>query len=185
MTRIAILKREDMNSAQGKVYDDVQQAGGPLGGPYWAYIRNPALMRLQQDLSNCIAAGGLSKRERQMSMLAIIRFWGAEYPWSVQEKAALAMGIAPEIVDAINSGGVPVLTDAREKVAYDLTVELLKAHRLSQSTYDAALKLFGEDALVSLVTNVGQFSMTCLTTIAFDCTPSADVPYRLKPQAGK
>ena len=180
MTRIPVLTREDMNAEQGKVYDDVKAEGGPLGGPYWAYIRNPKLMRLQQDLSNCVAAGGISKRERQISMMAIIRFWGADYPWSVQARAALNVGFSPEVVDTINAGGTPKLDDAREKMAYDLTNELLKSHKLSDATYAAATKLFNENELVSLVTNIGQFSMTCLTTIAFDCTPSTDVPHRIK-----
>lgn len=34
MARIEILKREDMNEAQGEVYDEAQAAGGPVGGPY-------------------------------------------------------------------------------------------------------------------------------------------------------
>ena len=180
MTRIAILKREDMNAAQGKVFDDVTKEGGPTGGPYWAYIRNPKLMRELQDVSNTLSSSGPSKRERQMSILAIIRFWGAEYPWSVQARAALAMGISQEIVDAINNGGTPALSDPREKMTYDLTVELLNKKKLSDATYTAASKLFSETELVSVIATVGQFSMTCLTTIAYDCTPSPDVPHRLK-----
>ncbi len=174
MTRIQVLKREEMNAEQGKVFDDVKAEGGPLGGPYWAYIRSPKLMRLQQDLSNCVAAGGLSKRERQMAIMAIIRHWGAAYPWSVQYKAAQNLGIATDVLDTINAGGRPKVADAREQMAYDVARELLDSRNLSDATYDAAAKLFSEMEMVSLITTVGQFSMTCLTTIGFDCTPAAD-----------
>ena len=34
MTRIAILKRDDMNEDQGRIYDAVEAEGGPLGGPF-------------------------------------------------------------------------------------------------------------------------------------------------------
>ena len=67
MTRIAVLKREQMDAEQGKVFDEVKAAGGPLGGPYWAYIRFPRLMRLAQDMSTVLGQGGLSKRERQLA----------------------------------------------------------------------------------------------------------------------
>lgn len=181
MTRVKVLDRKDMNAEQGKVYDDVKAEGGPLGGPYWAYIRFPKMMRQLQDLSNVMAAdGGLSKRERQIAIMGVIRFWGAEYPWSVQERGALAMGIEADILDAINSGGKPKLPNAREQMAHDLAVELLSSRKLAQATYDAASKLFNEKELVTLIATVGQFSMTCLTTIAYDCTPSPDVPHRLK-----
>ena len=180
MTRIAILKREEMTSEQGALFDAVKAEDGPLGGPYWAYIRFPKLMRLAQDISHCLGMGGLGKRERQLAIMAVIRFWGAEYPWSVQTRAALALGIGQDVIDAINSGATPQLADAREKAAYDVAVELLRTRRLSDAAYASASKLFNEKELVSLIATIGQFTMTCLTTIAYDCTPPADVPHRLK-----
>ncbi|MGE3712195.1 MAG: hypothetical protein AB7G35_21320, partial [Hyphomicrobiaceae bacterium] len=99
MTRIAILKRDQMDAEQGKVFDDVKAAGGPLGGPYWAYIRFPRLMRLAQDISSCLAQGGLTRRERQMALLVAARFWNAAYPWAAQARAAVNMGISQEILD--------------------------------------------------------------------------------------
>jgi 4-carboxymuconolactone decarboxylase len=180
MTRIAILDRKAMNAEQGKVYDDVKAEGGPLGGPYWAYIRFPKLMRMLQDVSNLLGAdGGMSKRERQIAIMAVIRFWGAAYPWSVQTRAALGMGFSKEQINAINAGGKPDLPDPREKMAYDIAVELLANRKLSEASYAAAAKMFGEKELVTLIATIGQFSMTCLTTIAYDCTPTDDVPYRL------
>lgn len=180
MTRIAVLKREQMDAEQGKVFDEVKAAGGPLGGPYWAYIRFPKLMRLAQDISTCLGQGGLSKRERQISILAIARFWGAAYPWAAQARAAEAVGIEREIIDTINSGGTPKLADARERMAYDVTLGLLRDKKLDQATYDSAARLFGEKELVSLIATIGQFSMTCLTTIAYDCTPTSDMTHVLK-----
>jgi len=180
MTRIAVLKREEMNAEQGKVFDDVKAAGGPLGGPYWAYIRYPELMRRTQDLSNCLGQGGLPKRARQIAILAIARYWGAAYPWAAQGRAADAIGIEKEIIDTINNGGTPVLSDPREKMAYDVTLSLLRDKKLDDAKFAEAAKLFGEKELVSLIATVGQFSMTCLTTMAYDCTPTPDLTHVLK-----
>jgi 4-carboxymuconolactone decarboxylase len=181
MTRIAILKRDEMNEEQGRVYDEVEAAGGPLGGPYYAYIRNPALMRQAQDLSNCLRAASLSGRERQIAILTIARHWGAAYPWAVQVRASLAAGVDQDIVDAINAGDVPDLSDARERVAHEVAKELLADRGLSDATYAAAEAAFGVEDLVDLVATIGQFSMTCCTANAFDITPPDTVPYRLAP----
>ncbi len=180
MTRIPILKREHMDAAQAEVFDNVKAAGGPLGGPYWAYIRLPKLMRLAQDLSSYLGQTGLSKRERQIAILAIARFWGAAYPWAVQTRNALGIGLEQAVIDTINSGGVPQLDNPREQAAFDVATELLKQHRLSDETYASVSQLFSEQELVSLIATVGQFSMTCLTTLAYDCTPPDDVPHRLR-----
>ncbi len=77
MTRIKILEREEMNEEQGRVYDDAKASGGPVGGPYTAYIRHPELMERMQGLRNNLSGGPLSGRERQIAHLAIARHWGA------------------------------------------------------------------------------------------------------------
>lgn len=180
MTRISILDRSDMNDEQGQLYDEVKAAGGPVGGPYWAYIRNPKLMRLAQDMSGCLQQGGLTTRERQIAIMAVARHWGAEYPWAVQARNSLAAGIEPEILDAINEGDVPAVADRREQAAYEVASELLADKGLSDATYARAEEAFGLETLISLVATVGQFSMTCCTANAFDLTPPDDVPHRLK-----
>ena len=179
MTRFAIIQRDDMNEEQGQVFDDAKAAGQPLGGPYWAYIRHPKLMRLAQDTGNYLRTGDLSGRERQIAILAVIRHWGADYPWAVQVRASLAAGVDQDIVDTINASKVPDLADAREKAAYDVATELLANHGMSDATYANAEGLFGLDTLIGLVATIGQFSMTCNTTNAFDITPPDDVPHRL------
>ncbi len=50
--RFEILKREDMNEEQGRLYDEIEAKDGRVrGGPYWAYIRNPEFMRLHNEMS--------------------------------------------------------------------------------------------------------------------------------------
>ncbi|HUZ73716.1 MAG TPA: hypothetical protein VMU87_12080 [Stellaceae bacterium] len=179
MTRISIIKRENMNAEQAHVYDEVEKAGGPLGGPYWAYIRNPKLMRIAQDMSNCLRASTLSGRERQIAVLTVVRHWGAKYPWAAQVRASLAAGVDQGTVDAINGRKPLKLSNAREQMAHDLARELLANRGLGEATYAAAAKLFNEEELVALVASVGQFSMVCCTANAFDITPAEGAPVLL------
>ena len=90
-------------------------------------------------------------------------------------------GADQSLVEAINSGRAPEIADPREAMAHTVAREMLQTRKLSDSTYQAASKLFGETELVCLISTVGQYSMTCLTTIGFDVTPPDDVPHRLKP----
>jgi len=176
MTRIKALERDEMNQEQGRVYDEATAAGWPVGGPYTAYIRHPEMMARMQDLRNAMQEGPLSARERQISHLAIARFWGAKYPWFAQARASLAAGVEQSVIDAINTRQDPGLDNPRDRAAYDVTRELLADHGLSDATYAAAEKSLGEADLIALVATVGQFSMTCCTTNAFDVTPPDDAP---------
>ncbi len=179
MTRIKMLERDEMNEEQGRVYDEAKAAGGPVGGPYTAYIRHPELMVRMQDLRNCLQGGPLSARERQIAHLVIARHWGAKFPWFAQARASLAAGVEQHIIDAINARRDPGLDDPREQAAFEVTRELLADHGLSDATYAAAEERLGLEDFVALVATVGQFSMTCCTTNAFDVSAPDDAPIPL------
>ena len=171
MTRIKSLKRAEMDAEQGRVYDEFEAAGAPTGGPYLAYIRNPKLMRIANELSSTLRASSLTGRERQIAVLAVVRHWGAKFPWAAQVRASLAAGVDQPVIDAINARQEPKVTDPRERLAYQVATELLAKHGLSDATYAAAEKHFKLDELVALVATVGQFSMVSCTANAFDITP--------------
>lgn len=176
MARIEILKRENMTDAQGEVYDEAQASGGPVGGPYHAYIRIPELMRQSQNLRACLNGGPLSGRERQIINLVVARHWGAKFPWFAQARNALAVGLEQEIIDAINVNETPQLDEPREQAVYTLARELLAERALNDSTYASAEASLGLEDLVAAVASVGQFAMTCCTANAFEIDPPADAP---------
>lgn len=181
MTRIPIVDRAAMNAEQGRVYDAAKQSGGPVGGPYYAYIRVPKLFEAAQHMRGCLGDGPLSGRERQIINLVVARHWGAKYPWCAQVRASLAVGLEQSVIDAINARKTPELADAREKTCFAVARELLANKALSDATYAAAEQTMGLEHLVALVASTGSFSTTCLTTNAFDVSPPADAPTPLAP----
>jgi 4-carboxymuconolactone decarboxylase len=176
MPRIAIIDRANMNAEQARVYDAAKAAGGPLGGPYYAYIRLPKLFEAAQNMRGTLASGPLSRREQQVVNLTVARHWGARYPWFAQVRASLAVGIDQAVVDAINARGTPNLTDPRERTCFVVARELLANKGLSDETYAAAEKTMGQESLVALVAGTGTFSMTCMTANTFGIEPPAENP---------
>ncbi len=176
MARISIIDRADMNTEQARVYDAARQSTGVVGGPYYAYIRLPALFEVCQNLRNCLASGPLSDREQQIVNLAVARHYNARYPWFAQVRRSLAVGIAQAIIDAINARKAPSLADAREQTCFIVARELLASDGLSDATYAAAEKALGLESLVALVATTGSFSTTCLTANTFAIDPPPDNP---------
>jgi 4-carboxymuconolactone decarboxylase len=176
MPRIAIIDRADMNAEQARVYDAAKAANGPLGGPYYAYIRLPKLFEAAQNLRGTLAAGPLSRREQQIVNLTVARHWNARYPWFAQVRASRAVGVEQPVIDAINARGVPNLTDARERTCFTVARELLANKGLSDESYAAAEKTMGLESLVALVAMTGTFSMTCMTANTFGIEPPAENP---------
>jgi 4-carboxymuconolactone decarboxylase len=180
MTRIAILTNDDMNDEQRAVIEASKASGKPHGGPFWAYIRNPKLMQNIQEGMAYIAASTLSAREQQIATLTIARFWGAKYPWAVQCRNGLKIGLTQDEIDAINARGALPTDNKRELLAHQVANELLADKGLSDATYTAAEATFTTEEMVALVARIGSFSMTCCTANAFDITPPDEAPDRLK-----
>lgn len=171
MARIAIIERADMNAEQARVYDAANKSGGPVGGPYIAYIRLPPLFEASQNLRASLSSGPLSRREQQIVNLVVARYWNARYPWFAQARASLAVGIEQAVIDAINARQTPNLADARERTCLIVARELLTNKGLSEATYAAAEKTMGLESLVALVATTGSFSMTCMTANTFGIDP--------------
>ena len=180
MQRIAIIDRAAMNVEQARVYDAAQKAGGPVGGPFYAYIRLPKLFEAAQNLRATLGSGPLSARERQIVNLTVARAWNARYPWFAQARASLQVGLSQAVIDAINARQTPDLPDARERTCFVVARDMLATKGLSDATYAAAEKTMGLEDLVALVAGVGQFSMTCLTAATFQIAPPADEPTPLR-----
>jgi 4-carboxymuconolactone decarboxylase len=181
VTRIRVLKREEMNEEQGRVFDEAKAAGNPVGGPYWAYVRLPRVMRASQELGNSLRDAPLSARERQIAVLTAIRFWNAKYPWAAQARNSLAAGVEQSVIDAINAQKEPDLPNPRDRLAHEVAKELLANKGLSNATYEAAGKAFKAEELVALIAAIGQFSMVSCTANAFDLDPTAEMTQRLAP----
>jgi len=176
MTRIAIIDRADMNAEQARVHDAAKNAGAPVGGPFWAYIRLPKLFEGIQAMRASMAGGPLSRREQQVINLTVARHWGARYPWYAQVRASLGVGIAQSAIDAINAGRTPDFQNARETMCFIVAHELLANKRVSDKTYAAAEKALGLESLVAVAATTGSFSMTCLSANTFDLEAPADNP---------
>jgi hypothetical protein len=176
MPRLAIIDRAAMSAEQARVYDAAKQSGGPVGGPYTAYIRIPKLFEAAQNMRVCLGSGPLSGRERQIVNLVVARHWNAKYPWFAQVRASLAVGLEQSIIDAINARKTPELADARERTCFTVARDVLVNKGLADDAYAAAEKTLGLEHLVALVATIGSFSTTCITTATFQVAPPPDNP---------
>ena len=176
MARIPLIDRAEMNAEQARVYDAAKDSGGPVGGPFLAYIRLPKLFEAIHTVRASMASGPLSRREQQIVNLVVARHWGARYPWYAQARASLAVGLEQAVIDAINARRTPDLPDARERTCFVVASELLANKGLSNETYAAAEKTMGLESLVALVASTGSFSMTCMTANSFGIEQPADNP---------
>lgn len=73
------------------------------------------------------------------------------------------MGLPPSIVEAIVSGRVADLTDAREIAVYDTALALASGRPISQDLYDRAVAALGHESVTDMIALMGYYTSVSLT----------------------
>jgi 4-carboxymuconolactone decarboxylase len=152
--------------------------GGAVRGPFAVWLRTPAIAEAANRFGNAIRLDGkLDKALFELAILVVARHWGAQYEWYVHERHALDAGLARDIIEAIRDRRVPVFTDDKQKLIYDVVTELQQTRTLGDATYQSAVAALGEELLIELITAVGFYTVAAMMINAF----AAPVPGGARP----
>jgi 4-carboxymuconolactone decarboxylase len=150
--RMPPIAPERFDEAQKKAAEDFQVARkAPVFGPFSVLIRNPELMtayRIQGDYLRLKPSIGT--RLSELIILITAREWTQDYEWYVHAPIALKQGISQEMIDALAEGRRPSGMNEDQEICYDFSIELNRNKRVSDRTYDRALKRFGETGVLDL-----------------------------------
>jgi len=169
MGRLPEIDEATLSSDQRKIYDEIKRVRGQVRGPFAVWLRNPELGECALKLQDMFASRvKLERRLVQLMILVSARLATAQFAWFVHEPHALKLGISTDIVEAIRERRTPNFTYEDERLVYDITLELNTTHSLSETNYRKGLAMFGEQAMVELVSAVGFYVMVAMTLNAFD-----------------
>lgn len=127
-----------------------------FGEPLWAYTK--AL----------VENATLPKPVREVAILAVGAAFGARYELYAHERVALAVGVAPDIVATIAAGERPPTLGELEATAFDVASALARGRILAQTTYDRALRLFGDAGTAELIQLSASYAAVSMLLNAYD-----------------
>ena len=83
----------------------------------------------------------------------------------------------PDVIEAIRERRTPHFFKEDERLVYDITLELNTTHHLSETSFNRGMAMFGEQAMVELVSAIGFYSMVAMTLNAFEVPlPTGEEP---------
>ena len=178
MGRVLDLDPAAMPPDQHRLYEEIKGPRAGFGGPFALWIRLPKIADLANRFGNALRLEGkLDRGLFELMILAIARYWGAQYEWYVHESAARKNGIADALIFAIRDGLPPVYARDEERVIVELTRELQATRTVSQATYDRALAAFGLDVLIEIITVAGFYTTAAMMINTFQSNvPGAAQP---------
>lgn len=137
---------------------------GSLRGPFPVLIHSPVMGDHAQRLGAYIRFESvLAPTLRELAILVVARYWTAQFEWYAHRELALTAGLNAGIIDAIAAGTLPSGMSADEQAIYNFASELLDRKQVSDATFAAVKKRFGQQAVVDLIATAGYYSLVAMT----------------------
>ena len=111
MSRMPVLRRDQMDAEQQRVHDAILATTGRVGrGPSIGFAYSPGLWENHDAASAHHANCSLSPVQVRIVSLMTVRHWNAAYPWGAQSGSALKAGVDRPVIEAINAGEQPAFS---------------------------------------------------------------------------
>jgi 4-carboxymuconolactone decarboxylase len=170
MTRYRERKRDELNEAQRRVWDDV--VAGPrhaVPPPAHVWLNSPGLADHAHKLGAHVRFGtDFSPRLTEIAILVTARYWTAQFEWQAHARLARQAGLADEVIAAIAERRTPAFSDPDEQLVYDFCSSFYRNHGVDDSLFEKVKQRFGERGLVDLTGLIGYYSFVSVTLNVFE-----------------
>jgi len=134
--------------------------------PFKVYMRSPALANKLEEVSDYVRWGtGLEPRLTELAIMITARQWSSQWIWRGHYRAAVRGGLDPSVGADLAAGKRPEKMKEDETVLYNYAMEMYRDKSVSDTTYAAAVKQFGEKGLIDLVATMGYYDTVAMTLI--------------------
>ena len=139
-----------------------------LPAPFQVWIRSPELCdRVEALATYCQHESPLPVRLRELALMIVASRLAARHSWNAHLDKAIAASLDPGALERLDAGEDPGFARPDEETLYRFATELLDTHFVSDETFAAALKEFGEVGLVEVIGSLGNYSMFAMLLNAF------------------
>lgn len=146
-----------------------QRTDGALIGPFIPMLHYPQFGSPAWDYTMALSENTtLPKPAHEVAILVTGAHFHSRYEIYAHEHVADKAGLSATKIATITAGERPSDLTTEEGVAYDVASVLSKGGQLAESTYQAALKAFGEQGVAELVYLIGGYCLVSVLLNAYD-----------------
>jgi 4-carboxymuconolactone decarboxylase len=154
-------------SAQQKQFADLMRQpprnGNVVNAPFKVYFRSPEFGLHAIGMSDYLRWGTqFDQKQTEFIILLSARQSDSGYIWHAHYALAMKAGLDPAIPASIAAGKRPLGMSDDQNLLYDLITETYRDHVVSDATYDAAVKRFGEKGVTDAIGLAGYYGITAM-----------------------
>jgi 4-carboxymuconolactone decarboxylase len=167
VTRLTPITSKDQVPAKDHaIVDAIVGSRGSLQGPFTMFLHSPELAGRVAHLGALVRfEGSLDMRVRVLAAMTAAREFDAVYVWGAQTGSARRQGVPKATITAIREKhmrGVP----PEDAQIIDFTLQLIRKHRVDDTTFKTMQTRFGNDQLLQLTGAIGYYVMLAMTVNA-------------------
>ena len=173
--RLSPIDRDDLNDEQRTVLEAIEsgprgegRAGIGMIGSFGAWVRAPSVGWAIQGAGEAIRFNtSLPPNIQEVAICTAGVHHRFHFEFSAHRALAIKAGVSEQALDQLAAGEHPDFS-GDEQLSYSIASQMLNQHRILDDTYAHGLEVFGETAMIELVTNVGYYCLISLTLNAFE-----------------
>jgi 4-carboxymuconolactone decarboxylase len=162
--RFPPLPPEKMTPEQKTIADAIMETRGSMNGPFYAWLRDPALAdRLEKTGEQIRFHSSLPRALNEFAILITARKWTAQFEWYAHYPLAMKAGLEPAVADDLASGIRPHSMSDDEAIVYDFSTALHQSGTVDDELYARAVAKFGEQGVIDLIAVNGYYDLVSMT----------------------
>jgi 4-carboxymuconolactone decarboxylase len=163
--RMPAIPVEKYTEAQKKAADEfLATRKSPISGPFIPLIRSPEVMLRAKEMGDYLRfRSSIGQKLTEFTILIMGRAWTADYEWYAHYPLAMKAGLKPEIAEAVFEGRRPDGMAADEEAVYNFVTELNATKRVSDVTYERAVKQVSEQGVIDIIGLQGYYTLIAMT----------------------
>lgn len=152
-----------------------------LAGPYNPLLRSPVMAQRMYDLLDYLRwHSSVPTKLNEFAILIQARLWRSQVEWYAHYPLALKAGLSERIAADLKANKRPEGMQPDEAAVYDFCMELSTKHEVSDTTFNRAKELLGEQAVVDLVALSGTYvTVAMVLSAAEESVPAGkELPFK-------
>ena len=171
MTRVPYATRDNMDAAGQAIWDEIETSRGGVARNYAALLNNPQAAGAMAGLGAYARyETPLPPRVKALAVLTAAREACGHYVWTVNQSGAREAGLSEDAISAILEYRAPNGLDEDDAIVVQFVLELLRHHRISDSTFEGLRGLVGNSGVVDVLIVGGYYHTLahCLQALDVD-----------------
>ena len=163
-----VTARESLPEDKRPIFDAIAASRGRVGPPFSLLLNSPEVAGRIAHLGTYLRfETSLSPVDRELAMLTAARECDCEFEWAAHSRIGREAGVREEAIDIVTHRRPLDQLTEREALIVRYGRELLRDHRVSDATFEAARARLGDQGVVDLTATIGYYSMLACALNAF------------------